>query len=142
MNENMEQPESRYTVPTPEEMERLEDWLKNHPYDEIPMEMRRGCEAEVAQLEEKLTDFESKHSLDDLNAIVEVPGEDTEEYQKRIAARDDLIPIVALLTTLRDQTNISETEHDSLKTKYKVLSRAVGFINEDKDTKIRKIRHG
>ncbi|MCX6752766.1 MAG: hypothetical protein NTW62_00250 [Candidatus Nomurabacteria bacterium] len=124
----------QYTTPTKEQMEFLDAWLKNHPDEVIPMEMRRDCEKEKDELISLFNKFEEIHSLKDLTALDIFPPktEDIEKYQIRIAAKNDLIPIVALLNALKDKTNIPDSEYNKLKEGYKILSRAVGMVNGGK----------
>ena len=143
---------------TPEEMAMLECFLNDHPEAGTRKETRRDCEKEKGELEQLLNKFEKDHSLEKLNAILDVSPElfyllandlklsaeefkstlanltpeDTEKYWTRAPARQDLKPIVTLLGTLEKETNISEPDFNKLKLTYKILSQAVGMINNNK----------
>ncbi|MCX6781755.1 MAG: hypothetical protein NTW66_01375 [Candidatus Magasanikbacteria bacterium] len=143
---------------TAEEMAYLECFLKDHPEKIAAIETRRDCEQEKHELQMLLQNFEEAHSLEELNAIPDVTPElynlfahdrdmsaeqiesalanlspeDAKRYQTRSPAIKDLKPIVALMNKMEKETNISQAEFDKLRTAYKVLSRAVGMINNNK----------
>ncbi len=93
---------------------------------------RRDCEKEVAEFQVMLEDFEARHSLDELNAIIDLRPEDIEKYPLRQSAKKALIPIVTLMNALEEQTNISHERFDELKARYQRLHKAVGMINNNK----------
>lgn len=144
--------------PTPEEMAMLECFLKDHPQKIASIETRRDCEQEKHELQVLLQNFEATHSLEELNAIPDVSPElfklfahardmsaeqietaltlltpeDAKKYKTRSPAIIDLKPIVALLNKLEKETNITATGMSKLRDAYRILSRAVGMINNNK----------
>lgn len=117
---------------TMEERAMAEAFLADYPDKNLPENERRDCEAEVVEFNSLLESFESKHSLEALNAIIELDPKDAPNHPIRESARKDLIPIVALMNALKEETNISKERHDELKAKYLILSQAVGIINNGK----------
>ena len=114
---------------TAEQRELAAFWLPYFTKKEIPPEQRRDCEKEVAELATLLGAFEVRHSLQTLRAIIQPPEKDTPQYTSRESARLDIVPIVAILNVLKEQTNISPKRYDELYARYTQLSSAVGFIN-------------
>lgn len=117
---------------TMEERAMAEAFLADYPDKNLPENERRDCEKEVQEFESLLESFESKHSLEALNAIIDLTPQEAPGHPVREPARKDLIPIVALMNSLKEETNISKERHDELKEKYMKLSRAVGMINNNK----------
>jgi hypothetical protein len=143
---------------TPEEMAFLECFLKDHPEKTALVETRRDCEQEVQEFNILLTKFEEAHSLEELDAIPDVTPElytlfahdrdmsaeqieaaltnlspeEAKKYKTRSPAIKDLKPIVALMNKIEKETNITQSEFDKLRAAYKILSRAVGMINNNK----------
>jgi hypothetical protein len=157
MEEKLEKP--RVLKPaTPEEMAFLESFLKDHPEAASQKEVRRDCEKEKGELQRLIEEYSNKHSLEKLNAVIDVSPdlynllahykrmtaeevesasasltpEDANNFRTRVSAKDDLAPIVALLNILEKETNITGSDLDKLTSAYKVLSRAVGMINNGK----------
>ena len=106
--------------------------MKDHPETVIALEDLRECGPEIAEFEEMLVSFELIHSLADLHLIIDLKPEDAPKYPLRESAKAALIPIVAKLNILKQETNIAPEKHEELKAKYKHLSRAVGMINGNK----------
>lgn len=117
---------------TMEERAMAEAFLTDYPDKNLPENERRDCEKEVQEFEGLLESFESKHSLEALNAIIDLTPQEAPNHPVREPARKELIPIVALMNALKEETNISKERHDELKAKYLVLSQAVGIINNGK----------
>jgi len=143
---------------TPEEMAFLECFLNDHPEAAPQKETRRDCEKEKGELLQLIDEFGKNHSLEGLNAVTDVSPdlynllarykrmtaeeiestsasltpEDANKFRTRVPAKDDLTPIVALLNILEKETNITGLDLDKLTSAYKVLSRAVGMINNGK----------
>ncbi len=86
----------------------------------------------IEKFRNMIADFEATHSLEELNAIIELTPEESEHHPLRTPARKALNPIGALLNRLGG--NIPEEQYKTLKAEYKRLSRAVGVI--DKDNKV------
>jgi len=124
--------------PTPEENseaegeEMLAYYLSQNPDVVISPEDLREAGPEIAQFENLITQFESRHDLEALHAITDLTPAEAPNQPIREAAKIDLNPIVALFNTLEAETNISKVKRDELKEKYKILSRAVGMINNNK----------
>lgn len=92
----------------------------------------RECESEITEFEEMILAFELTHPLEELHLIIDLRPEDAPQHPLREPARLALIPIVARLNALKNETNISPEKYEELKAKYKRLSRAVGMINSNK----------
>jgi hypothetical protein len=116
-----------------EENAQFEQYMADHPEIKEEKEYMRECGPEIEKFKELIALFESKHSLSELNAIKKLTPEEARMHPVREPARLDLIPIVALLNTLQNETNISPEQFDELKFgEYMTLSRAVGMINNNK----------
>lgn len=125
-------PEEQKRQQEQEDAEWLVDYLAKHPETEIHTEGLREAGPEIAQFESMIISFESNHSLEELNSIIDLSPKEAPQHPTREPARVALIPIVALLNTLEKETNISPEKHEELKSQYKKLSRAVGMINNNK----------
>jgi len=125
-------PEEKRRKQEQEDAELLADYLARHPEPVISPENLREAEPEIAQFESMITSFESTHSLTELNSIIDLSPQEAPKHAIREPARVALIPIVALLNTLKKETNISTEKHEELKAKYRRLSRAVGMINNNR----------
>jgi|SRR3989344_6424184 len=135
MNETMNMglsPEEKRRKQEQEDAELLADYLARHPEPVISQENLREVEPEITQFESMVTLFESTHSLSKLHLIIDLTPQEAPKHAIREPARVALIPIVALLNTLKKETNISTKKHEELKAKYRRLSRAVGMINNNK----------
>lgn len=117
---------------TPEQRELAESSLPKYQTEEIPAAERRGCGREVYELQDMFEAFESTYSIAELLAITDLTPAEAPNHPLREPARQALIPIVTRLNILKEETNISTELHDQLKARYKYLSRAVGFINNNK----------
>ena len=119
---------------TKEEREAADYWLSMYEEDENSIVELRFCELEIGQLEHMFEIYESEytHSLPELHAILELDPKDAPNHPVREPARKDLAPIVALLNTLKNETNITPEEHEKLNDRYLILSKAVGVINNGK----------
>jgi phosphoglycerate-specific signal transduction histidine kinase len=69
-----------------------------------------------------------KEKIAKLRQLVLSP-EEQEKLEKRLKAKNDLKSIVALLNTLKKETNISPDVHKELEAKYFRLAEAVGNLN-------------
>ncbi len=49
--------------------------------------------------------------------------------EERVSAKEALIPLVTKMNFLKNRTNIEEEEFEKLHRQYKIISNAVGFIN-------------
>lgn len=123
-------PEEKKKQQEREDAELLADYLARHPV--ISPENLREAGPEIAQFESMIALFESTHSLPELHSIIDLTPVEASKHPIREPARVALIPIVAMLNTLKRETNISPAKHEELKAKYKELSRAVGMINNNK----------
>jgi hypothetical protein len=118
---------------TPEQMaaakKRLDaDYLE----EESAPPTREENEGKMRELDTLLTAFETTHPIAELYAVTELDGKDViehpEKYPVRVAAKRDLIPIVAALNSISPTTE----GYDKLRARYTYLSRAVGIINGGK----------
>lgn len=85
------------------------------------------CGPHIEEFETLLNSFEQTYSTEALYAISS--KEEALDSEERGSAIEDLKPIVSVLKFIKDQTDITDEEHDKLQKKYKHLSNAVGFIN-------------
>ena len=116
-----------------DEERKLAEWHLPRYNDYMrPENERRDCETDVAAVRVLLGDFETHHSLDELNAIVDLRPENVQQYPLRESAKKALEPIVALLNILEEQTNISKERYAELKAAYRRLQNAVGMINNNR----------
>ena len=124
---------------------------------EIPVIDKIESGPKVAEFISLIEAFERKHNLPELHAIsdlslelddvfrhsydlihdgkieeakAKLSPEDLDRYEKRLSAKEDLIPIVASLKEL--EVKISRTKYEELKEKYMTLNKAVGLINKQK----------
>lgn len=111
----------------------LENYLAQHPEIKDEREYMSECGPVIEEFKELIKSFESKHSITELSAIKNLTPEEARVHPVREPARLDLIPIVALLNKLENETNISPEQFDELKFgEYMTISRAVGMINNNK----------
>ena len=129
MNEEIPQEPSPEKLEAQEQEGRYRHWIKTHPVVEIPLSERGEDGPEIAEFEEMIASFEATHSLSELHSITELASEDAPNHLIREPARLGLIPIVAKLNILKAESNISPERHDELKARYKILSNAVGILN-------------
>lgn len=107
-------------------------WMEDYPEKKIVPEALREGGPEIAELEVLFNSFESDYSLDELNAIIDLTAEEAPNHPVREPARKALIPIVAKLNILKKETNISADKYTELEARYRILSKAVGMINNNK----------
>jgi hypothetical protein len=98
----------------------------------LPVQERRDGVQEVRDLNGLLEAFEEKFPLEELFAVTRLTREEAANHRLRVAATKALEPIVALLSTIKDQTTVPIAEYDRLFKRYLNLSNAVGFINGDR----------
>jgi len=122
----------RITPEQPQEDAQYLQWMKDHPEAAIAPENLRECEPEIAEFEKMLEAFEIDHPLVELHEIVKLTPAEAPRNTVRESARLALIPIVAKMNALKKETNIPLEKYDELKERYKILSRAVGMINDNK----------
>ena len=109
---------------------------QNKSLDGIPTEKEiRGkglkeCEPEITEIEAMFAVFEKSHNLEELLAITNLEAKDAPKHPTREPARIDLNPIVSKLRFIKNETNITESKLEELKTRYQKLSQAVGIINK------------
>ena len=123
---------------TPEQRQRIEDedrykyWMESHPETKIAPENLRECGPEIKEFEEMIDLFESRHSLPELHAIIDLVPEEAPRHPVREPARLALDPILEKLHILKDETNISPEKYEALEARWKKISNAVGMINNNK----------
>lgn len=123
---------------TPEQQQEKEDddllalWLKDHPEKVITPESLRESGYDIAAFENMIDVFTAKHSLAELNAIVDLTPEAAPQHPVREPARVALNPIYAKLVVIENKTNVSPEKLAELKAKFRVISQAVGTINNNK----------
>ncbi len=128
----------------PQEVETQEEFLAKvedrtnyvntvmHPEYVQKPESLREAGPEIQEFENMMTSFQSEHSIDDLYAIDELDAKEASLHPVREPARLALNPMNAKLEVLKKETNISSDMVEELRTKFKYLSKAVGFIRDGK----------
>ncbi len=126
--------ETQETILTPEQAETADYWLKIIEKEKptFSPEKQRECAPEIEKLENLFIAFEKEHSLEQLLLITDLTPKDAPNHPVREPAKNALKPITALLDVLKRETNITSEKYDELEAKYKILSRAVGMINNNK----------
>ena len=114
--------------PTQEELDEYADLIAQYENEPKP-EGRVECGPMIIELEARIEKFEAAHDLAAMHAIKNLTSEEAPNYPDRESAKEDLKPIVVLLNSLEDETNITKEKLDELKGKYRKLSQAVGMIN-------------
>lgn len=136
----------------------IDNFIKKHPYEDVPMEMRHDYKEGKAEAEELLEKFKQNHSLEALHSISEITPEleavfgldlekdsrrialmseklspeEAEKYKIRTAAKRDYSRIFKALDNLKKKTTIPEEEYDKLNAELKLLMLAIGRVNGDK----------
>ena len=112
--------------------EQAAQWLKDHPELVAVPEVLKESGPEIEKFKVDVAWFEVEHPLEELNLIVDLTVEQAPHHPIREPARLALIPIVARLTAMKRETNITEEKYEEMKALYKRLSRAVGMIRNNK----------
>ena len=81
----------------------------------------------IEEFEEMLAPLLKEEVLEVLNAIE--TEEEALKSEERDSAKKALIPIVTKMRFLDWRTNITKEEYERIKAKYKIISNAVGMIN-------------
>ncbi len=131
-NQSIEKNEPDEDGLTIEQREQADYFLALYSETVIPEEERKDCEIEVSVLENLFESFEQDHSLEALLSITELTPEESKTHPIRTPAREALELMTPILDYLKEETNIANERHETLVEKYKQLSRAVGFINNNK----------
>lgn len=127
---SVEQRDPRYSVPSSEEQAEYDARLPEIEAAIAQPAQLIECGPQIAEIEALMVAFEATHDLAALHAITTITLADAMEHPLRKPAKVALIPIVALLTSLKCNTNITEERLEELKQKYLRLSRAVGMFNQ------------
>jgi len=129
---NEQSPElNKNTHISTEEMEEYTNWLASHPEEEVVQLSQMECGLKIIGLGVLFVNFEARHNLKDLHAIINLTPEDAPKHPIREPARVDLIPIVSQLNFLKKQTNVLKEKLEELEIQYKKLSNAVGMIHKN-----------
>jgi len=91
------------------------------------MKIKVECGPHVEELKTLFALFELSHSIGVLRTIK--TEEEALSSRERESAKEALIPMVDKIKFLDRRTDISEDELDGLRKKYKIISNAVGMIN-------------
>lgn len=101
------------------------DFVAHHPeWVETP-KMEVLSSPEIVELESMISEFESKHSIEELLSITDLTPEEALTHPIREPARLDLI-------TITEKLKYMATVNNELKAYVKKLSQAVGIINKGK----------
>ncbi len=114
-----------------EDAEELAGHFAIHPEELVHPVQLRECGPEVAEFEGMLDAFESHHSLSALHALTYLTFEESRAHPIREPARLALVPIVAKMNSIKNETNISPERYKEINAKYKRLARAVGNIDKN-----------
>ena len=155
----MESPENPIETPSVSEQERLEElaaaYVYANPEKFLITPERLDATPHVAELDALLTQIESTHDLEKLHAIQRVSkselalitehrrahnigetltiAELSENEEALLTIREPLLhalkPITAQLSFLAEKTDATPETLDTLKARYRALSRAVGIIS-------------
>jgi hypothetical protein len=101
-------------------------------YPVIPPLQRIESGPVILEIEALFAQFEAEHPVAELYGIIDLTPYDAPLHPTREPARLALIPLVAKLNILENETDISEETFNSIKEKYKYYSRAVGMISGGK----------
>ena len=105
-------------------------------YSEEKKPEQRDSRLEIVELENLFAEFEAKHDLAELKAIVQLSIAEALVHPVREPAKKDLGPIVSKLNALKQETDIAIEKYDELQARYRTLSDAVGILNNGQ------VRHG
>ena len=86
-------------------------------------------EPELEAVESLIAAFEQKYSLEELNAVTQLSGENGYSHPLRDPAKHALGPIRELIYVLIEKTSVPKEMYEQLEAKYQILARAVGLIN-------------
>ncbi|MEI7620508.1 MAG: hypothetical protein WCJ57_02970 [Candidatus Falkowbacteria bacterium] len=117
---------------SPEEREMADYYLSLIEGENTLEKEKRDCQLEIVELQNLFADFETKHSVEALYAIIDLTADEAPNHPVREPAKKDLSPIVAKLNTLEKETNISQDKYLELQAQYRHLSMAVGIVNNNK----------
>lgn len=84
----------------------------------------------VSEFQEMVAEFEATYSLEELSAITDLTADPDRKHPLRDPAKEALKPILAKLDALKKRTDIPDEKYEELKSKWKILSRAVGMVNK------------
>ncbi|MBU1349243.1 hypothetical protein KJ781_04220 [Patescibacteria group bacterium] len=113
--------------------EQLAAWLKDHPPQQVvPPELRKESGEMVEQFRTMVSSFESDYPLAELHAVIDLTPAEAPNHPVREPARKAIIPILTLLKSIENETDISAQNLQDLKSSLKRLSQAVGMINSGK----------
>jgi NTP pyrophosphatase (non-canonical NTP hydrolase) len=118
--------ESNESETSHEEYEDLVKYYEDLEAKERSME-KVECGPHIEEFEELLTPLLEEEVLEVLSAIE--TEEEALNSEERESAKKALIPIVDKMKFLDRRTDITEEELDGLRKKYKIISNAVGMIN-------------
>lgn len=130
MNDMSEQPPKILTPEERDENDLLELWKKDHP--EVVPENLRESGPEAAEFEQMIDSFAAEHPLAKLNAIIDLTPAEAPQHPVREPARVALNSIYAKLVVIEKETNVSPEKLAELKARFRVISQAVGIINNNK----------
>ena len=108
----------------------------NNDLEKVAATLKKGANwaigPEVEEFEGMLEDFEKAHDLEALHAIIDLTPAEAPHHPVREPAKQALNPIYKKLCLIKDETNITGEKYAELKAKWKLLSQAVGMINNNK----------
>lgn len=131
-NEGGPRPEEMGVLSEEEQRKKdLELWkLLKEDFPEPPAvpEASKESELNIAEFEALIDAFEATHSLDALNAIIDLTVAEAKVHPVREPARNDLAPIFAKLNKI----DVTHKQYAELKARWMRISNAVGMINNNK----------
>ncbi|GMQ95129.1 MAG: hypothetical protein BMS9Abin13_240 [Patescibacteria group bacterium] len=127
----MEKPPNNFKE-GPESFDEHEDLIKYYEdlnaQEALKPKVEYGPHAE--EFEKMLVPLLEEGLLAALNTIE--TEEEAMSSKERASAKEALIPLVSKMNFLKNRTDIDEKEFEKLHEQYKIISNAVGFINEGK----------
>ena len=129
LENNQVKNEKGQVSPTAEEMEIYRQWMADHP-ETFTQSKTEVVEKEIEEFNNMVTAFEAAYPLDEWFAIVDLTTDPDRKHPLRDPAKEALKPIFAKLNALKNETTISDEKYEELKSKWKVLSNAVGMVNK------------
>ena|SRR3989344_2558845 len=136
MSEELPTQKPRVLLPTPEEVERLENerydaLMAEHPLDNAKQDSPEICAERVTVCEALLRRFEKNYDLEALRAITQFSSKAERESSIRQPALQALTPIFQLMRHLRGQTATESETLKALQERYTIISNAVGNVTGD-----------
>ncbi|MBI3888289.1 hypothetical protein HY311_00665 [Candidatus Nomurabacteria bacterium] len=128
------QPPSKKEKIKKTQQEKDADWLEKFQIKNTPgyikmADCREFSEEDTSSFMSLINAFKTKHSLEVLSATTDA---DEETQKIRMAAKEDLNKIFALLKKLQNETKINQPQFEELNKEYREISQAIGILSDEK----------